>query len=107
MHGVNTNNVTESSFRVFKDVTLNRNKCFNVCELMIELMNDDASYYKDKLTHVGNNRLSQFKCNDKYKTKEVKIPQNKIVQITESVFEVESQKDQNIIYLKKSQSKSK
>ena len=49
LHGVNTSNITEASFRVFRDVTLNRTKCFNACELQLEMLKDDASYYRDKL----------------------------------------------------------
>ena len=30
-------------------VTLKRNKCHNACELQIEILKDDASYFKDKL----------------------------------------------------------
>ena len=62
------------------------------------MMKDDASYYKDKLTHVGNSRLSQFKCNSKYKKETVTIPKENIVKVSDSVYEVESQTDSSIIY---------
>ena len=45
------------------------------------MLKDDASYYKDKLTHVGNSRLSQFKCNATYKSEEVTVPEESIVKV--------------------------
>ena len=102
LHGVNTSNITEASFCVFKYVTQNRNKCFNAFELQPEMLKDDASYYKDKLTqltHVRNSRLSQFKCSATSKSEKVTFPEESIVKVSDSVYEVESQTDSTILYI--------
>ena len=79
---------------------MNRTKAFNICELLKILLEDDASYYKDKLVMVGNGRVSQFKNNAKYRSSQYEvIEKEKIVQISDTVFEVESSKTSETIYI--------
>ena len=98
LHGANTSNFVEASFRIFKDVTMNRVKAFNLCAFVQIILEDDASYYKDKLVHIGNGRVSQFMTSEKYRKKYPLIEKEKIAQISETVFEVESQADAEITY---------
>lgn len=98
LHGANTSNFCEASFRIFKDVTMNRVKAFNLCEFVQTILQDDSSYYKDKLVHIGNGRVSQFKTSEKYRKKYPLLEKEKITQISETVFEVESQANTEITY---------
>ena len=79
-------------------MTINRVKAFNLCEFVQRILEDDSSYYKDKLVHIGNGRVSQFKTSEKYRKKYPLVEKEKIAQISETVFEVESQADGEIIY---------
>ena len=42
------------------------------------------------VTHVGNSQRSQFKCNAKYKSEKVTVPEENNVKVSDSVYEVES-----------------
>ena len=98
-HGNDNNNFCESSFRILKDVTFNRTKAYNICELIEILLSDDSSYYRQKLVQIGNGTFSQFDTNkSRYKSGDIKIRKDQVAHLEEFLFMVESERDPNVVY---------
>lgn len=95
--GNNTNNYTEASIRIFKDIVLQRCKVFNSCALVDFIVNVFENYYKRKLLEFANSRRSKPQIDYKnmcIRAKEVNI----IYQIDNTIFHVASEKDPNLLY---------
>ena len=99
-HNVNTNNHIESSFRIMKDQLFNRNKCFNLPDLVDFLLNDESSYYRLKLIDIGNNRINYQAVSAQFSRPATK-PFNKddICEISEGIFMVVSQTKPGDFYM--------
>ena len=95
--GNNTNNIVESSIRIFKDIVLERCKSFNACALVDFVCNVFESYHKRKLMRFASSRntkpeLAYLKLT--HKAKDLIV-----TQITDIEFYVQSSNDRNLLYL--------
>ena len=63
----NTNNLVEWSFRYTKELQLNRHKAYNLCDLLLLLL-DNSEFYQNKCVDAGNNVLESWlrNCHSKY-----------------------------------------
>ena len=98
-HNTQTNNYIESSFRVTKDLLFNRTKCYNVPDLVQNLLQEESGYYANKLIDFGNGIFSKNVTKSKY-SGDVTISREDIVEIfTDRIFYVKSQSDDEIFYM--------
>lgn len=56
LRGTNTNNYTEITFRLLKDIALDRTKAFNLTQLVDFIIKNFESYYKQRLLDLIMNR---------------------------------------------------
>lgn len=97
-HSTNTSNYVEISFRLTKDGQFNRTKAYNLPDLL-DIILDDSVYYKKRLLDIGNNRLGAFKsAKSRYLAMKNNIEADKIFDIGESNFIVESEKVPDTFY---------
>ena len=97
-HSTNTSNFIEISFRLTKDDQFNRTKAYNLPDLL-DILLDDSEYYKKRLLDIGNGRFDAIKnSKSRYVGKESSITEDKISDIGESNFIVESESDENTSY---------
>ena len=97
----NTNNLVEWSFRYTKELQLNRHKAYNLCDLLLLLL-DNSEFYQNKCVDAGNNVLESWlrNCHSKYvMSKEQSIDVAQIENIGPLLFLVPSETDQNTTYL--------
>ncbi|KAJ8931471.1 hypothetical protein NQ314_015609 [Rhamnusium bicolor] len=95
--GNNTNNYTEASIRIFKDIVLQRCKVFNSCALINFIVNVFENYYKRKLLEFANSRRSKPQIdyeNMCRRAKEINV----IYKMDDTVFHVASEKDSKLFY---------
>ncbi|KAJ8985439.1 hypothetical protein NQ317_017071 [Molorchus minor] len=95
--GNNTNNYTEASIRIFKDIVLQRCKVFNSCALVDFIINVFENYYKRKLLEFANSRRSKPQIDYRnmcFRAREINI----IYQRDNTIFHVASEKDSNLFY---------
>ncbi|KAJ8969069.1 hypothetical protein NQ314_001971 [Rhamnusium bicolor] len=95
--GNNTNNYTEASIRIFKDIVLQRCKVFNSCALINLIVNVFENYYKRKLLEFANSRRSKPQIdyeNMCRRAKEINV----IYKMDDTVFHVASKKDSKLFY---------
>lgn len=88
--GNDTNNYCEASIRIFKDVVLQRCKVFNACALVDFIANTFEEYHKRRLLEFSNSRRHKLEITYlKFSQKCRNI--SKICQLTETIFQVESE----------------
>lgn len=97
--GVNTSNFVEASFRVLKDFIFNRQKAYNITELLDVLFTENSSHYQRILVDVGNSRFN-FTHTSKAQHKAVKtsIRQDQVHFLTDQLYLVESENDSQTLY---------
>ena len=95
-HDMNTNNMTETTFRIFKDFILQRHKCYNLPDLVQVILNTGTNFYRLKLTDIGNNRGMVWQS--RYKAKDITIRKEQICQIDEDQYRVESESVKGTFY---------
>lgn len=92
--GQNTNNYSEASIRILKDVVLCRTKAFNAAELAEFVMTEWERHFRDRLTCHYNHRVASHnllfeellrKCSG--------VTAHKIVQTSATTYSVPSSKD--------------
>ena len=95
---VNTNNFVERSFRILKDMVFMRLKAYNLPDVTSILLSDGYKFYHTKLVDVGNGR---FSVNTSASTQHATTTYTKdqVVEICDSMFMVESSKDENVHYM--------
>lgn len=97
-HSTNTSNFIEASFRLTKDGQFNRTKAYNLPDLLDVLL-DDSVYYHKRLLDIGNGRFGAFKnTKSRYLLKESTITAEKIFDIGEFNFIVESESSPDVFY---------
>ncbi|XP_050316232.1 uncharacterized protein LOC126750621 [Anthonomus grandis grandis] len=95
--GNNTNNYTEASIRIFKDIVLQRCKVFNSCALVEFISKVFESYYKRRLLEFANSRHSKPRFDYENmcpKAKDIYI----VYKLENNIFHVASEKDSNLLY---------
>ena len=91
-HNTNTNNYVEISFRETKDHQFNRQKAFNLPELLSIVM-DQSENYVQKLIDMGCSRTDQLRYNhSRYNMIPSKIECRHIIDLGEGDYLVESEK---------------
>ena len=91
-HNTNTNNYVEISFRETKDHQFNRQKTFNLPELLSIVM-DQSENYLQKLIDMGCSRTDQLRYNhSRYNMIQSKIELRHIIDLGEGDYLVESEK---------------
>ena len=97
-HSTNTSNFIEASFRLTKDGQFNRTKAYNLPDLL-DIILDDSIYYQKRLLDIGNGRFGAFKnTKSRYLVKESTFTADKIIDIGELNFLVESESSQDVFY---------
>ena len=91
-HNTNTNNYVEISFRETKDHQFNRQKAFNLPELLSIVMDQSESYVQ-KLIELGCSRIDQLRYNhSRYNLIPSSIESKQIIHLGEGNYLVESEK---------------
>lgn len=95
--GNDTNNYCEASIRIFKDVVLQRCKVFNACALVDFIAKTFEEYHKRRLLDFSNSRRRTLQITYlKFCQKSRNI--SKIYQLSENVFQVESESEDATLY---------
>ena len=98
-HGNDTNNVCESSFHTLKDKIMSRQKCYNCPDLLEHIMEKDSQHFQDGLVHFGNGRFLPHQLHkSRYKANLVNLTEAQVVKISDQLFLVESESDENVFY---------
>ena len=98
-HNVNTSNICECSFRILKENLMDRTKARNIVELLEILFNENSSWYVQRLIDLGNSRISNLNVqNSRYKPAKVSLSKDKIFPIHDTVYMVQSEKDEEVFY---------
>lgn len=95
--GNNTNNFTEASIRIFKDVILQRCKAFNSCALADFIVTTFEHYYKKRLLEFANSRRTKHQIDYKHFCTKAKNIE-KILKIEDDVYHVVSATDKSLLY---------
>ena len=97
-HSNNTSNFIEASFRLTKDGQFNRTKAYNLPDLL-DILLDNSVYYKKRLLDIGNGRFGAFRnTKSRYLLKNDVIAAEKIYNIGERNFIVESESSPDLFY---------
>jgi len=96
IRGNNTNNIVESSIRIFKDIVLERCKAFNMCALVDFIASVFERYHKTRLLKFANKRVTKTELSY---LKFIRASKNLIVtQKDSNQFSVQSLTDDNVLY---------
>ena len=95
-HNMNTNNMTETTFKIFKEFILHRRKCYNLPDLVQVILKTGTNFYRLKLTDIGNNRGIVYQS--RYEAKDITIQREQICQIDEDQYRVESESVKDTFY---------
>lgn len=98
LRGTNTNNYTEITFRLLKDIALDRTKAFNLTQLVDFILKNFESYYKQRLLDLIMNRNTKSVLN-RYITSKKDVDQNNIREINNFEYSVLSSSNSTISYI--------
>jgi hypothetical protein len=92
-HGSNTTAYAEVSMKATKETQ------FGLPELL-EVICDNSAMYKDKLIDIGNSRWDVLKnAKSKYLGPECNLTKNQIVDFSNGMFNVQSEKNEDVWYI--------
>ncbi|XP_070382506.1 uncharacterized protein [Dermacentor albipictus] len=87
--GQNTNNYSEASVRILKDVILSRTKAYNAVALIEFVMTNWEKYFETRLLRHANYREQSHKIDFQHLLQKMpEIPPESIVQVEENVYNV-------------------
>lgn len=94
--GHNTNNIVESSIRIFKDIVLERCKAFNAAALVDFISSVLEDYHKRRLLKYAGSRVAKPELNFQkfcFQSKGLNVDK-----VNDNLYYVNSSKDANIMY---------
>lgn len=98
LRSTNTNNYTEVTFRLLKDIALDRTKAFNLTQLIDFILRNFESYYKQRVLDLIMGRTTKSILN-RYVTSSRNVNENEINQINNFEYYVHSSSNNTITYL--------
>ena len=97
--GNNTSNFVEASFRVLKDFIFNRQKAYNLTELLDILFTENSNHYQRILIDVGNSRFNLTHTSKaQHKAIKTTLKQDQVHELTDQLYLVESETDSETLY---------
>lgn len=96
IHGQNTNNIVESSIRIFKDIVLERCKAFNAAALVDFVFEVLENYHTRRLIKFISYRVA--KPTLEYQSFCKKAKNLQVTSVNESTFHVHSSLDNQLVY---------
>lgn len=97
IRGSETNNYIEVMFRLFKDISLERTKAYNLTQLADFVVTSFEAYYKQRLLDLVMNKLNRSTIN-RLSPNDGDVLPDQISELGEMQYHVRSVRDSSIIY---------